>query len=114
MKNDNLPNYQWVQLSDAHTNCKQKRTYILACGAIVAFNAGHLHRIHQHAGQAEGHLFGEFLSLHGHFEAVAEVNVQYFAGLSVQHEVRRMAITQTKDIAAEKRKKIMSLNPERE
>ena len=70
----------------------------LARESVVSFYAAHFHRAHQHAREAERHALGEFLALHGHFEAVAEVDVQYLAGLAVEHEVGRVAVAQPEDI----------------
>ena len=49
--------------------------------------------------EAEGHLLGELLPLHGHLEAVAEVDVQHLAGLAVQHEVAGMSVAQPQHVA---------------
>jgi hypothetical protein len=37
----------------------------------------YLHGVHKHAREAEGHFFGVLAALHGHFEAVAKVNVHH-------------------------------------
>lgn len=49
-----------------------------------------LHCIYEHASQAEWNLLRKLFSCHGHFKAVAEVDVSDLTTHSVQHQVGRM------------------------
>ena len=58
----------------------------------------HLHSVDEHAREAKGDFLGKFLANHGHFEAVAEVDVNDLAADAVQHEVGRVAVTQPQHV----------------
>mmetsp|Transcript_38512 Transcript_38512/g.53470 ORF Transcript_38512/g.53470 Transcript_38512/m.53470 type:complete len:204 (+) Transcript_38512:646-1257(+) len=70
-----------------------------ACGAEVALDAGDLHGLHQHAGQAEGHLLGELLPVHGRLEAIPKVNVQDLARVPIQHQVAWVSVAEAEEVA---------------
>ena len=72
---------------------------MLARRPVAAFNVADFHRKSQHACQAERHALGVFVAVHGHFEAVAKVNVDDLASDSVEHQVGWMSVAQTKDIS---------------
>ena len=70
-----------------------------AAELVAAVNVADFHGEGQHAREAEGDPLGVFLAVHGDFEAVAEVDVDYFAGDAVEHEVAWMAVTEAEDVA---------------
>ena len=68
-------------------------------GPVVAFDTAHLHGIYQHTRESERDCFWKLFSVHGHLKTVPEVDVQNLSGISVEHEIGRMAISETKNIA---------------
>lgn len=72
---------------------------MLTRDAEAALNVADLHGVRQHARQAEGHPLGVLLALHGHLEAVAKVDVHNLARDSVEHQVRRVAVTQSENVS---------------
>lgn len=57
----------------------------------------HLHGVDEHPREAEGHLLRELVSLHGHLEAVAEVDVHHPTGHAVHHDVAAGASGQKRE-----------------
>lgn len=72
---------------------------VLTRDAECPLDAAHLHRADEHARQAEGHALGEAWAFHRHFEAVAKVDVHDAARRSVEHEVGRVAVAQSQNVA---------------
>ena len=66
--------------------------------ALLLREVAHLHGVDEHAREAEGDFLGKFLANHGDFEAVAEVDVNDLAADAVQHEVGRVAVTQSQHV----------------
>jgi len=60
----------------------------LACDAEGALDATDLHRVDEHPRQAEGHLLGVLLALHGHLEAVPEVDVHHLQARGTRRPTR--------------------------
>jgi hypothetical protein len=58
-----------------------------------------LHRIDQHARQPKWNLLGELLSVHRDLEAVAKVNVDDLARAAVEHQVARVPVAETENVA---------------
>ena len=54
----------------------------------------YLHCVGEHASESERYLLGKFLSSHGHLETISKVNVQYTPGQTIQHQVRRMPVSE--------------------
>jgi hypothetical protein len=46
-----------------------------------------------------GNALGELLAVHRSLEAVAEIDVQYLAGVSVKHQVTRVPVAQPEEVA---------------
>ena len=71
---------------------------VLASRPVATFDITNFHGIRQHARETERHAFWVLLPVHGYFETVAEINVDDLAGDTVQHQVTRVAITETQDV----------------
>ena len=61
--------------------------------------AAYLHRMREHARQPEGDLLGVLLAVHRDLETVAEVDVYDLAREALEHQVRRVPVTQTQNVA---------------
>ena len=71
----------------------------LAGDFVGAVDVGDFHGEGEHAREAEGHALRVLVAVHGHFEAVAEVDVDDFAGYPVEHQVRGVSVAETEDVA---------------
>ena len=72
---------------------------MLARNAEAPFDVADLHSVGQHSRETEGDPFRVLVALHGDLEAVAEVDVDDLARDPVQHQVARMPVAETEDVA---------------
>lgn len=49
--------------------------------------------------RATPYTFGILVTQHGHFEAIAKVNVDELAGASLEHDVGRVPVSEAEDVA---------------
>ena len=80
----------------------------LAGAAVSSFDAGHLHGVDQHPGEAKRNLFRKLFPGHGDLEAVAEVDVKDLSAHPVQEEVGRMPVAEAEHIPQEKKQEMKS------
>eukprot|EP00162_Nutomonas_longa_P011397 comp20527_c0_seq1/m.41541 comp20527_c0_seq1/g.41541 ORF comp20527_c0_seq1/g.41541 comp20527_c0_seq1/m.41541 type:complete len:384 (+) comp20527_c0_seq1:194-1345(+) len=67
--------------------------------AVDALDAAHFHRLDKHACETERDLFWELVAMHCDFKAVAEIDVHNLAACAVHHEIGRVAIAKTENVA---------------
>ena len=67
---------------------------VFAGRSKVALDSGDLHRSDEHSSQSERNLLRELLAAHRDFKAIAEVDMDNPTGVALEHDVRRMTITQ--------------------
>ena len=70
----------------------------LARELVAAVDVADLHGESEHTCKTEGHALWVLFAVHGHFEAVAEVNVNHFARDAVQHQVGWVTVAKAEDV----------------
>mmetsp|Transcript_31785 Transcript_31785/g.69550 ORF Transcript_31785/g.69550 Transcript_31785/m.69550 type:complete len:207 (-) Transcript_31785:165-785(-) len=77
----------------------QHTHHLLARRSERSLDRAHLHGADEHARQPERHGLRKLVAPHRHLEAVAKIDVQDLPREAVQHQVRRMPISEPEDVA---------------
>jgi hypothetical protein len=70
----------------------------LASDTVASFDVADLHCEGQHTRETEWHTFGILLSVHSHLETVTEIDVHHTTGCTIEQQVGRVSIAQTKNV----------------
>jgi hypothetical protein len=72
---------------------------MLARRPVAALDVANFHGIRQHPRKPKRHPLRILFAVHSDFEAVAEIDVDDFSGDAIEHEIGRVAIAETEDVA---------------
>ena len=72
---------------------------VLTCCPEVTLNTRNFHSSNQHPCKSKWNFLRELLTPHCDFEAIAEINVDYFACVPFKHYVRWMSISKSENVA---------------
>ena len=91
--------YGFENSHDAFLVVSEHSHHVLASNSERTLNVADFHGIRQHARQSEGNPFRVFLSFHRNLETITEINVDDLSSDAVKHEVRRVTVAQTQNVA---------------